>query len=315
MSHSVAGIDENGLGPKLGPLVVTGARFALAGAYDPQAFRRAFAGGATGAGARVADSKEVMAAGAMAAGETTVLALARLVSGETPPSADAFLARFAEGAPGDCPPGARALCFGDDLALPAFGGDGAGAAALADALGARLEAEGIRLASVRSQWLCPARFNAAFDGGAATKADLDLAAFEHRIEAFAAETEGEGLYLCGKVMNLAFYSARMTLPARFPLLRRQEARAESAYALQGLGTVRFLLDGDRIHPPISVASMFGKYVRELFMARLNRFFAARLPGHVPVSGYGDPVTRAFLRRAPALLAAEGIPADCFLRMR
>ena len=121
--------------------------------------------------------------------------------------------------------------------------------------------------------------------------------------------------LCGKVMNLTYYSPRLALASRFPLLERAESRNESTYHLQDLGRLRFVLDGDRIHPPVGLASMFGKYVRELFMRSLNAFFRHRFPGQEPVSGYGDPLTGRLIRRARPLLESESIPETCFLRER
>ena len=70
----VVGIDENGLGPKLGPLTVTGALFECAEGYEHGAFFEALAEGAGGAG-RVNDSKAVMGFRKMAHGEEIVLGL------------------------------------------------------------------------------------------------------------------------------------------------------------------------------------------------------------------------------------------------
>lgn len=317
----IAGIDENGLGPKLGPLVVTGALFESEGdAYRAEAFVNAFGCAGAAGGARVDDSKAVMSASNMAAGETTVLALTALAWGRVPSTVNEFLSRVSESFPGaglpPCPPSCAGLCDGDDVPLPCFGGTAGGASDLAAALQEGLRREGLRVAALRSERLCPRRLNREASVERRNKADIDLAAFERRILAFAGDGGDDGdLYLCGKVMNLASYSARMTLPARHPVLSLSETRAESRYRLQDLGEVRFVLDGDSLHPPVAAASMVGKYVRELSMVRFNRFFAERVDGHVAVSGYGDPVTRRFVRRVLPLIDSLGVPRDCFLRER
>lgn len=315
----VAGIDENGLGPKLGPLVVTGSLFRIEeDRYRPEAFQRAFAPAGAGRGAEVADSKAVMGAGSMARGETTVLAFAALLAGRVPGSAREFLDAVLE--PGEakllgaCPPEAAPMCSGEGEGFPFFGGDLEAAEGLASALRVSMAEAGLRLEAVRSETLCPARLNALFAGGAG-KADVDLAAFERRIASFSEAAGDGGLYLCGKVMNLKFYTPRMALVSRHPLLRRDETREESRYALQGLGEVRFLLDGDARHLPISLASMFGKVVREVWMARLNRFFGRVLTGIAPATGYGDAATKDLIRRAVPYCRAAGIPGTCLLRDR
>jgi hypothetical protein len=317
----VAGIDENGLGPKLGPLVVTGALFETEGdRYDPERFRRALGGATRFGGTAVADSKAVMSAGNMARGETTVLGLAGLLGAGIPATADGFLDLVCDPPPPAlrerCPSGASEPCFGPDLDLPRFGGATEEAREVMEGLRGQMEREGVHLRAVSSEVLCPSRFNECFAGeGGPSKADVDLASMEGRIRALASRFEGEGVYLCGKVMNLIYYSPKLALASDHPLLRRSESKAESFYHLQGLGEIRFLLDGDRDHLPIAAASMFGKLVRELFMARFNRFFGERIDGHRHVSGYGDPVTRAFIEGAGPILEGENIPSDCFLRRR
>jgi len=295
----VAGIDENGLGPKLGPLVVTGALFETDGdGYEPSRFGEALEGATALGGARVADSKAVMSASAMGPGETTVLALASRLRGDATRTDGEFLEAFCHPPPSAwrdaCPPEGRTLCFGPDAPLGLFGADLANARELGARLAPAMASAGVTLRAVHAEVLCPARFNRTLEEEGNGKARLDLAAFERRIRAFAGDAGEDALYLCGKVMNLAYYTPHMDLPRTHPLLQRSESKRASVYRFQDLGEVRFLLDGDRDHLPIAVASMFGKYVREIFMKRLNRFFAGLFPGHRAVSGYGDPVTRAFL---------------------
>ena len=221
----VAGIDENGLGPKLGPLVVTGALFeSEAEDYEPGLFREALGGVAQAGGARVTDSKEVMSTRNMALGETTVLALASLLTGSIPDSVEALLDFVCDPAPPElrsaCPPGASGLCFGENEPLPVFGGSLATARAVSSTLEAGMAEAGVRLASVKSEVYCPARYNRWLSGADAptrpgegrSKADLDLHAFERRIRFFSEAAGGEGLYLCGKVMNLKYYSPKLASP-------------------------------------------------------------------------------------------------------
>jgi len=76
--------------------------------------------------------------------------------------------------------------------------------------------------------------------------------------------------------------------------------------------IHFVRDGDALHLPVAVASMIGKYLRELAMDRLAAALGA---GHDPPSGYRDQRTKAFVRESAALRAALGLPDSCFLRER
>jgi ribonuclease HII len=57
--------------------------------------------------------------------------------------------------------------------------------------------------------------------------------------------------------------------------------------------VRFEVDADGLHTPVAVASMVGKYVRELAMERQNRFYAKHDAALPSPSGYHDPGHGAF----------------------
>ncbi|NBX35936.1 MAG: hypothetical protein EBR10_01755 [Planctomycetes bacterium] len=90
----------------------------------------------------------------------------------------------------------------------------------------------------------------------------------------------------------------------------QEDETESRYRLKGAsGTlvISFTVDAEAAHLPVALASMTAKYVRELWMLRLNRFFISRVDGLAPTAGY---VTdgRRFMDRIRPALDREGI--DC-----
>lgn len=90
----------------------------------------------------------------------------------------------------------------------------------------------------------------------------------------------------------------------------QEDEIESRYRLEGSdGTlvISFTVDAEAAHLPVALASMTAKYVRELWMQRLNRFFTSRVEGLEPTAGY---VTdgRRFMDRIRPSLDRDGI--DC-----
>jgi hypothetical protein len=50
-------------------------------------------------------------------------------------------------------------------------------------------------------------------------------------------------------------------------------------------TISFLVEAETAHLPVALASMTAKYVRELLMLRLNRFFRGHMPELKPTAGY------------------------------
>ena len=65
------------------------------------------------------------------------------------------------------------------------------------------------------------------------------------------------------------------------------------------------------HPVL--ASMGAKYTRELFMRRLNAWFAERMPGIEPTAGYVED-GRRFLTEVKPILVREAIPESEFTRV-
>lgn len=67
-----------------------------------------------------------------------------------------------------------------------------------------------------------------------------------------------------------------------------ESEQRSAYMLQGRARclhLSFEVGADKHHLPVSLASMVSKYVRELLMERINCYFASRNPDLKPTAGY------------------------------
>ncbi len=65
---------------------------------------------------------------------------------------------------------------------------------------------------------------------------------------------------------------------------------------------------------VALSSMVSKYVRELMMRRLNRYFAGRMPALKPTAGYPVDAAR-FLDDTRDLRRREGIRDDLFIRAR
>jgi hypothetical protein len=73
-------------------------------------------------------------------------------------------------------------------------------------------------------------------------------------------------------------------------------------------------DADASDPLVMLASLVGKWVRELFMSRIARHYPSKADDPRP-SGYHDPVTDRFVRATALLRKKREIPARCFERDR
>jgi hypothetical protein len=97
----------------------------------------------------------------------------------------------------------------------------------------------------------------------------------------------------------------------------------SAYRFPGIGRFTFLQDADAADPFVGLASIVGKYLRELLMGRIVRYLeAARTPESCSVppedplpdaSGYRDPNTKKLIAATELVRAHRGVPDRCFRR--
>lgn len=78
--------------------------------------------------------------------------------------------------------------------------------------------------------------------------------------------------------------------------------------------VSFLKSAEDVHLPVALASMYSKYVRELFLRLFNTFWQERIPGLRPTAGYPSDAER-FLRDIKGLKTGLGISDEILVRNR
>ncbi|HEU4409545.1 MAG TPA: hypothetical protein VFS43_30100 [Polyangiaceae bacterium] len=292
-----AGIDENGLGPRLGPLVVTGVLARAEGAAPPRLEGLA----------RLGDSKRLMAHHDVALGE----AWARLLV-PSAPSPAALVAALSLDPPAalraPCPAGHEAQCW---PAPGPFAAEGGLVAAVREDL-ERLAARGLGRLVARSVVVCPKRLHAE-RGLGRTLFETDLHAMERLALALREAAGAELEIVCGKVGGIHAYGGRFGPLAGRAVEVEEEGRARSAYRVAGLGRIAFVRDADDADPLVALASMVGKYVREVLMGTIVGYYRRLDPALPDASGYRDPVTGRFVLATAALRRQAGIADECFLR--
>lgn len=96
-----------------------------------------------------------------------------------------------------------------------------------------------------------------------------------------------------------------------------ESETMSRYRLEGDTrpmTVSFLQGAEERHLPVALASMTAKYVRELLMLRLNRYFRSFLPELKPTAGYVQD-GRRYVREIESVIRSEGLSRGSLIRSR
>ena len=301
------GADENGLGARLGPLVVTAVLAEVSETGERVLARRL----SKRLRADLGDSKELISHGNVALGEAWARALSFDRAGSP---AELFAGISSEdhaALRADCPGHMEEQCWA--TGAEAFVADTSEVRRLRGHLD-KWEATGVRIVRVRSRIVCTKRLNRARLSGK-NRFISDLHSMEHLLLELREVAGSDVLAVCGKVGGIDDYSKFFG-----PLSMRlhavlQKKRAMSAYHFPGLGEVRFLRDADAKDPLVMLASLVGKYVRELLMARVSGFYGRREPEIAPVSGYHDPATARFVHATRLLRKRHQVPDTCFERER
>jgi ribonuclease HII len=302
----ITGVDENGLGPLLGPLVVTAATLVVP-RYRASRWR------AVGRALGIDDSKRTAGFGKMAAAEGLALAVCQHLTGRAPDDVDDLFAMLGLRGPpalrARCPRDSEAQCWAPRITVPCFGGSLAQGRAVLEGLAAH----GAELHHARTSIACAGQLNAALEQGTSRVA-LDLSMMEELVLDARTQAGSDLLALCGMVGGMRNYAGKWRYFPREGVEGLKAAGTTRAYDVHGVGRVRFEVDADGRHLPVAFASMVGKYVRELWMERQNRFYQGHDASLSAVSGYHDPSTRRFVAGSAALRARLGIAPLCFERM-
>ena len=98
-----------------------------------------------------------------------------------------------------------------------------------------------------------------------------------------------------RVLQLCFPQTRIHVLAERPAVSRYRLDHDGS-----LLTVSFVRNAETQHLPVALASMIAKYVRELMMLRLNRYFQKQLPQLRPTAGYVQDARRYVREIEPVL---------------
>ena len=312
----VIGTDEAGYGPNLGPLVVAATAWQVeADADEAEALLAAAVSDALGSlqsGSAVVwrDSKEVYRGGS---GRPlllrSTLAAVHLASGTVPLDWQTLASTLGQIEPmaADTSPEWQTLALrpllGADLAA-SVGSD-------AEQIASRLAAHGVRLRSIQCRCVYPGRFNQLLESGM-NKSDIlsreTLALAAALAESFD-EPQGPTRIWCDRHGGRKRYAG--VIAAAFDCQAEviQETAERSVYRLASGGlfggmTARdtqldFAVRSER-KPPVAVASLTAKLVRELAMECFNAFWCGQLSGLAPTAGYPVDAARWREQATPAV---------------
>ena len=301
------------MGPRLGPLIVTG----VLATVDEAGGRLITSRPRGSVAKRIGDSKKLVTFDDSALGEAWARAIA-MRSGlrtQTPAELLAGIALDDETTlQGPCPKHHVDLCWSTEG--ESFTATDAMVAACAKDLD-RLEAKGVVVRRVRVAIVCTKRLNQAVDRGL-SRFDVDLHTMERLTLDARDHVKGEVYALCGKVGGFDFYGERFGPLAGYLHTMMVESRARSEYQVPGVGRLAFVRDGDDTHLIIGLASLVGKWARDHLMRRVVRYHrthgAARGGKELAeASGYHDPVTTQFILASTLTRKERRIEPTCFER--
>jgi ribonuclease HII len=312
----LAGVDEAGLGPILGPLVVAGVAMSGPEGADPwqllrkHVSRKRFEKRKV----RVADSKKVHAGErGLRHLEATALVFWTVWHGELPPTLHDWLAALGADlvALARCPWYERL-----DLRLP-LAADAGEVELLAALVERATRQQGIELRDIAVRPVDVEEWNALI-ADTDNKGRAHFHAYAEVLGRLLGRLPGSGHLVadrCGGRMHYRHDLARLRPGAHVEVV--QEEPACSVYRLhEGAGTitVTFAERGEDRAFPTALASCFAKYLRELMVHVLNGWFAARVPGLQPTAGYFTDGHR-FLGDLESHLQRLRVPRERLVRVR
>ncbi|MEE9293501.1 MAG: hypothetical protein V3W34_00850 [Phycisphaerae bacterium] len=317
----VVGIDEAGYGPLLGPLVVTGVAFQVPDEAAAECLWQRLQNSITKRIAKrdvrlpIVDSKKLFRRGdGLKALERSALVMLSAAD-HRPRRTVELMDQLAPHALGDLNDYPWYQDF--DRGLP-VANDAADIAVRANAVRRDMADGGVRLWGVFGEPLLEGHFNRRV-GATRNKAVVSLGLVLRVVDRVVRAADGEPVraLIDRQGGRIRYRNSLMTAFGGCELHIDAESAERSAYRLlggKGLLTIEFVTSGEEHHLPVALASIFSKYIRELFMMALNRFWCERVEGLNPTAGYYQDGQR-FLGQIEAAVEREGVSRTLLVRSR
>ncbi len=285
------GTDEAGYGPNLGPLTVTGTLWEMS---DEKVDLYEILGSAVTSTPPkkhsdqlfIADSKRVYGTSKKLAGlELPVLATLFSLKGRVPADWLELVDMVCEPEVRNCI-GKQAWLFDQGLSLP-LAADLDAIKKLSDQFSSGCETSGVQLKQVRCASVFPDKFNddlTKFCNKASLLSNVTLSIVRELLD----QSDDDVEVGCDKHGGRSKYAGliQQILTDEMVMIGK-ESLDVSDYSFRENGhdvVLRFQAKGESFLPT-ALASMFAKYLREVFMELWNNFWRSKLPGIKPTKGY------------------------------
>jgi hypothetical protein len=318
----LAGIDEAGYGPLLGPLVVGCSAFAIEAAVAEDIpclwtrLGRAISKRKTNGKLHVNDSKIVYTpAGGIKELERSVLAISEMIHGFSG-DLDSLIQRTASHAIVEIA-GYRWYQSVTDESFP-IAQEAIGIRIQANALAVEMRRQGIACVHLAARLVCERQFNAmlaATRNKANALFSITAIHLDHLLRTFG---QRDLTIVCDRQGGRQHYGSLLRLMFEdWALEVTREIEGHSEYRLsQGGHSVRVIFreKAEEFCMSVAAAAMLSKYLREALMRRFNAFWRSHSPATAPTAGYYTDGLR-FLRDIAPRRMEMGIPEEELVRCR
>lgn len=284
----VLGIDENGYGPILGPLVITGCLIKTEEKKNISDSKRIFRGSK---GRNIGE--EIVASHFSHIYQGKIERMGNFLE-EILIERECFLNQR------------RDFCSPDNYSFPLFNDE------LADFKIEPLE----ELIDVKSIVVCPHQFNKLLK--LKKKKNLvNLFLFSKVVSYFLEKYKDQPLQIiCDNIGNMKDYHYFQNFLQDLKLFRLKEDKNSSQYLIiyeDKKYELRFEKRADENFNSVALASIFGKYLREIYMMKINDYFSKKIPSLPYSSGYHNRRTYEFISKTSPIIVDSDIPKTCFIR--
>ncbi len=302
----LAGIDEAGFGPVLGPLIVSGVAFRVPDDRLDTCLWETLSESCARSPARgarrlvITDSKKLYRArSSMAPLERAALVMLA-AAGLQPRSLHALLASIA-------PEAAVAMqqypWYGRDLPLP-VSKDIGDISTRANAVRLDCRHHDIEMLAAFSEPLLEGHYNRLVRN-TRNKAVVLLGLVLRVVERILRSAPDEQVHVCVDRLGgrTHYREALSTALPGYALQILEESPDRSAYRLicpTRVCLFEFVTNGDDRHFPVALGSIYSKYLRELYMGMFNDYWCEQIAGLKPTAGYYSDAQRWLRDAAPAI---------------